>query len=67
MPDADLSLAILNGTSNFFDRFDAGPDAPQGPAVKPDPLTDRALSILGRAGGDEAPPEQPQASGKPSG
>jgi len=66
MPDVDLSLAILNGTANF-DRFDAGPDAPLASAVKPDPLTDRALSILGRAGGDEAPPEQPQASGKPSG
>ena len=63
MPDADLSLRILNGTANF-DRFDAGPDAPQGSYGQADPLTDRALSILGHAGGDEAPPEQPQASGK---
>jgi len=64
MPDADLSLRILNGTANFFDWFDAGPDAPQGSYGQADPLTDRALSILGHAGGDEPPPEQPQASGK---
>ena len=73
MPDADLSLRILNGTSNFFDRFDAGPDAPQGTAVKPgaptgnffdqfdsgpDALTERALSML-----NAAAPQKPQTSG----
>jgi len=44
MPDADASLAILNGTANFFDQFDSDPDA--GTPSEAPSRVDRALSVL---------------------